>query len=456
MDTAPEVTRPNRKLSIFSPRVLAWAAWDWGSAAFNAVMTTFVFTVYLTSNAFGGKDRASEILGYGLAIAGVLIALTAPVTGLRSDANGRRKFWLGVNSVLVAILMALCFFVYPSPEFLLLGVGLIALGNIFFEFAGVNYNAMLHQVSTPQTIGKISGFGWAMGYVGGIAALIVVLYGFIQPDVGLFGVTSENGLNVRAVAVFSALWFAVFALPVFLVVPELKAGAPGEKIGFIESYRVLIRRVVQLFREQPNTIRFLLASAIFRDGLAAVFTFGGIIAAGTFGFQLAQVIQFAIFGNIIAALGAVIGGFLDDRIGPKRVIVGALIGLIISGAAVLILGNGTYELGGFTLTGTMTFWIFGLLLCLFVGPAQASARAFLSRLAPEHQQGELFGLYATTGKAVSFLAPLLFGVFISLFGEQRFGIIGILLVLIAGLILLLPVRSPHQESTVQDTHATRR
>lgn len=444
MNTAPESAPQERKLSLFSPRVLAWAAWDWGSAAFNAVMSTFVFTIYLTSNAFGTEERTSEVLGYGLAIAGVLIALTAPVTGLRADANGRRKLWLGVNSILVAVLMALCFFVFPSPEFLLLGVGLIALGNIFFEFAGVNYNAMLHQVSTPSTVGKVSGFGWAMGYVGGIVALFVVLYGFIQPEVGLFGITSEDGLNVRAVTVFSALWFAVFALPVFLVVPELKATNTVGRIGLVESYRILFARIARLFREQPNTIRFLLASAIFRDGLAAVFTFGGVIAAGTFGFELAQVIQFAIVSNMIAAIGAIIGGFLDDRVGPKAVIIGSLIGLLVSGAALLILGNGTYQFGSFTLTGTMTFWIFGLLLSVFVGPAQASSRAFLSRLAPGREQGELFGLYATTGRAVSFLAPLLFGLFITIFDEQRYGIIGILLILLAGLLLLLPVRSPEK------------
>ena len=143
--------------------VLAWAAWDWGSAAFNAVMTTFVFTVYLTSKAFGGEDQASAVLGGALAIAGAAIALLAPVTGQRSDSGGRRKLWLGVNTAAVALLTGLCFFVFPRPEFLLLGVTLIALGNVFFEFAGVNYNAMLAQVSTPGNIGKVSGFGWAHG-----------------------------------------------------------------------------------------------------------------------------------------------------------------------------------------------------------------------------------------------------------------------------------------------------
>ncbi|WP_081746787.1 MFS transporter [Arthrobacter sp. H5] len=427
---------------IFSRPVLAWASWDWGSAAFNAVMVTFVFTVYLTSDAFGGEAQASTVLGWGLAVAGLLIALLAPVTGQRSDAGGRRKLWLGVNSLVVAVLMALCFFVYPRPELLILGVALIALASIFFEFAGVNYNAMLSQISTPASVGRISGFGWAMGYVGGIIALILVLVAFVQPVVDWFGSNTADGLNIRLVAVFSAIWFLAFALPVMFVVPEVPRQQQAAQLGFLASYGLLVRRVKAIFKSSPHTIYFLLASAIFRDGLAAVFTFGGVIAAGTFGFSLSEVIVFAIVGNVIAAIGAVIGGYFDDRLGPKRVIIVALIGLLIAGTAVLVLGVSTFEVFGFQWTGDTTFWIFGLMLTLFVGPAQASSRAYLARLAPAGEEGELFGLYATTGRAVSFLAPALFALSITIFGGQLYGIVGILVVLLAGLLVLLPVKPP--------------
>ncbi|WP_104053157.1 MULTISPECIES: MFS transporter [unclassified Arthrobacter] len=423
-------------------QVLAWASWDWGSAAFNAVMTTFVFTVYLTSESFGGKDHASSVLGYGIALAGVAVAVFAPVMGQRSDAGGRRRLWLGINTALVCLATALCFFVLPRPEFLLLGVALIALGNVFSEFAGVNYNAMLSQISTPATVGRVSGFGWGMGYVGGIAALAVVLVGFINPDVGWFGVTSENGLNVRAVAVFAAVWLAVFAVPVLFAVPEVPRKERAAGIGFLASYGLLFRRVKAIYKTSPHTIWFLLASAVFRDGLAAVFTFGGVIAHGTFGWPLSQVIIFAIFGNVVAAVGAIAGGFLDDRAGPKKVIVFSLIGLLISGGFIALFGAGDQRLFGLQWSGDTTFWIFGLMLCLFVGPAQSASRAFLARLAPEGEEAELFGLYATTGRAVSFLAPTLFAAFITIFGAQRYGILGILLVLLAGLLVLLPVRSP--------------
>ena len=427
---------------LLSKPVLAWASWDWGSAAFNAVMTTFVFTVYLTSDAFGGETYASEVLGWGLAVAGLLIALLAPVTGQRSDVGGRRKLWLGVNSLAVAALTALCFFVFPRPELLILGVALIAAANIFFEFAGVNYNAMLAQISTPSSVGRVSGFGWAMGYVGGIVALVIVLVAFVQPVFDWFGSSTEGALNIRLVAVFSALWFLAFALPVMFAVPEVPRQRHADRLSFLASYGLLFRRIKAIYRTSPHTIYFLLASAIFRDGLAAVFTFGGIIAAGTFGFELSEVILFAIVGNVIAAIGAVIGGYFDDRVGPKLVIIVSLIGLLVAGTAVLVLGAADQQMFGLSWSGDTTFWIFGLLLTLFVGPAQASSRAYLARLSPRGEEGEMFGLYATTGRAVSFLAPALFSLFIGVFGEQRFGIIGILIVLLAGLLVLLPVKPP--------------
>jgi UMF1 family MFS transporter len=434
-------------------QVLAWASWDWGSAAFNAVMTTFVFTVYLTSSAFGGADSASSVLGAALGIGGFLIAVLAPVSGQRSDAGGRRKLWLGVHTGIVALLTGLCFFAYPRPEFLWYGAGLIAAGHVFSELAGVNYNAMLQQIATPQTIGRISGLGWSAGYFGGIVALLLVLSLFVQPAFHWFGSSTAESLNIRLVAVFSMLWIIAFSLPVLFAVPEVRR-RPAARLGVLASYGLLFRRIRAIYRTSPHTLYFLVASAVFRDGLAAVFTFGGVIAAGTFGFSLSQVIFFAIFGNVVAAIGAISGGLLDDRIGPKRVIVGALVGLLVAGTAILALGNGTYSVFGLTWTGTATFWVFGLFLTLFVGPAQSSARAYLARLAPDGESGELFGLYATTGRAVSFLAPSLFSLSIAIAAPlvaegqaQRWGIAGIMVVLLAGLLVLLPVRPPSKVAT---------
>ena len=418
-------------------RILAWSLWDWGSAAFNAVVTTFVFTVYITGSSFGDENVISAQLGWALAIAGFLIAVLAPITGQRSDTSGRRKFWLGVNTFIVVALTASMFFVEASPSFLLLGLFLVAAGNVFFEFAAVNYNAMLAQVSTPRSIGKVSGFGWGMGYIGGIALLLIVYFGLINPEVGMFGVTSENGLAVRVSMLISAIWFGLFALPVLFAVPEYRApnAVRRERVGFFQSYVVLAHDIARLWKTSRQTVYFLIASAVFRDGLAGVFTFGGVLAASVFGFSAGEVIIFAIAANVVAGIATIGVGAFDDRLGAKPVIVTALIGLVVCGLIVFLLHDG----------GQMVFWTAGLALTLFVGPAQSASRTFLARLIPAGREGEVFGLYATTGRAVSFLAPTAFALSVTIFGATYWGILGIILVLLVGLLLLLPVKAKQEQ-----------
>ncbi|MDA3643002.1 MFS transporter [Saccharopolyspora indica] len=411
--------------------VFSWALWDWGSSAFNTVILTFVFTVYLTEGVAVDPESGSTALGVALTIAGVCIALVAPVTGQRSDAGGRRKLWLAVHTALVIVCTAGLFLVQDDPSYLVLGLVLLAAASVFAEFATVNYNAMLLQVSTPATIGRISGFGWGMGYFGGLVALVIVLIGFVQPDVGLFGVTADNGLNIRAVALFAAVWFAVFAVPLFAFVPEAPSSGEPLRHALVSSYVVLGKRLAWMWREERRTLGFLVASAIYRDGLAAIFTFGGVIAAGTFGFTPSEVVVFAITANLVAGLGAFLGGRADDRFGPKAVIVTALFGLVVVGVLLLVLPP-----------GKAAFWVCGLTLAIFLGPTQSASRTFLARIATPGKEGEVFGLYATTGRAVSFLGPLAFSGFITLFGSQRAGMGGIVLILVVGLLAMLPVRSP--------------
>lgn len=411
--------------------VLAWGLWDWGSSAFNAVILTFVYSVYLTGtvgDGLPGPIDASAWLGYAIGGAGLLIALTAPVTGQRSD-GGRRKLSTGVWTALTVVAMALLYTVAPHPSFLWLGLLLLGLGSIFYELASVSYNAMLCQVATPATIGRVSGFGWSMGYFGGIVLLLVVYLGFVSGDGGLLGLPTANALNVRLIAIVAAVWFALSALPLFLRVPEVPA-ARTPRLGLAGSYRKLGRDLRALYRADRHAVYFLGASALFRDGLAAVFSFGAVLAVGVYGIGKGDVLVFGIAANVVSAVGALTGGALEDRIGPKAVITGSLVGMLGSGIVLLFA------------SGPTAFWVFGLFLTLFVGPAQSSSRTFLARLAPPGREGQLFGLYATTGRAVSFLAPTLYGVAITVFGAERAGILGILVVLAAGLAALLPVRGP--------------
>ena len=416
--------------------VLAWGLWDWGSSAYSAVITSFVFGPYIVRGVVGdaqpGGLSANTWLGISSAAAGLLIALIAPITGQRADAGGHRKRSLAIWSALVIAVMFGMYTVKNEPSYLWIALVLLAAGAVFQEFAVVSYNAMLPQVSTPESIGRVSGFGWSMGYIGGIFLLLICYVGFIAPDVGWFGVTSAGGLNIRAVAVFSAVWFAVFAIPVLLAVPEKPPGPKRRRVSFFASYPLLLNDIKGLFRRDRNAVHFLIASALYRDGLAAIFSFGAILAVSVYGLAQSSVLIFGIAANIVAALGALGMGAVEDRIGPKKVIMISLIGLITT-AMILLFARGA----------TM-FWIFGLLLTLWVGPAQASSRSFMARIAPAGREGEMFGLYATTGRAASFLAPALFALFSGLFSD-RIGIVGIALVLLAGTLLLARVKSPPRQ-----------
>ena len=417
-------------------RVLAWGLWDWGSAAYNTIILTFVFSVYLTDvvgDGLPGPVSANSWLAWSIGLAGLVLAVAAPVLGSRADARGRRRRSVGIWTAATVATMVGLVAVRDDHRYLALGLVLLGLGSIFVELAFVSYNAVLRQVSTPATMGRVSAFGWAMGYFGGIVLLLAVYLGFIAGDGpvrGLLGVPVADGWNIRLVAVVAAVWFAVFAVPVLVSVPEpppaRDAPAPA---GIAAAYRALGRDLRVLYRTDRNTVWFLAASALFRDGLAAVFTFGAVLAVTVYGIGAGDVLVFGVVANVVSALGALTAGRIDDRAGPKLVIIGSLLGMLACGTVLLFL------------SGPRAFWVFGLGLCLFVGPAQSSSRTFLCRLAPPGREGEMFGLYATTGRAVSFVAPTLVGVFTWLAGN-RAGIVGILVVLAAGLVAVWPVHSP--------------
>jgi UMF1 family MFS transporter len=415
-------------------QVWSWALWDWASSGFAAVVTTFVFAVYLTSSSFGNEDDLAGQVAFAAAIGGFIVAIFAPVIGRRSDDTGRRKRGLFIATMTLVIITATLFFIEPAPQFFIAGLALFTLAGVVFEFAQVNYNAMLSQVSTPSTIGRVSGFGWGLGYVGGIALLLILLIGFIQPDVGWFGVDSTNSLNIRATMLVTALWLGVFSIPLFLRVPETKPLSTDRGGSFWQGYRELGVTIRELAKHNRPVLWFLLASAIYRDGLNGAFTLGGIIAARAFGLDFTSILFFAIAGNLVAGVVTLVAGRLDDAFGPKPVI-------LVSLTVAMLAGLGMFVLYDF---GTPIFWATGLTLAACIGPIQAASRGLLLRLAPQDSPGALFGLYATTGRITSFLSQLLFGICVAAFGSTIFGVLGIAVVLLAGLLLLLPVKIAHR------------
>ena len=230
----------------------------------------------------------------------------------------------------------------------------------------------------------------------------------------------------------AAAWFAFFALPLLLLVHPPARG-PDERrdaVRFIGTYRKLWAEVVGEWRRDRNVVYYLVASAVFRDGLTGVFAFGAVLGVNVYGISQANVLLFGVSASLVAAIGAVLGGLLDNRVGSKPVIGGSLTAMI---AVLLTL---------LMLSGAIAFWVCGLLLCLFIGPTLSAARTLMLRMSAEGKEGVAFGLYTTTGRAVSFLAPWLFFVFVDWFGTDRAGIGGLCVVLTAGLIAMMAVRAP--------------
>lgn len=429
-------------------QVYSWALWDWATQPFNTVILTFVFTaLYLVGEGFLPPEVASldvddpvrlaaeadlaSGLGLGSTIAAFGILLLAPVLGQRADAAGRQKLWLGIGTGALILCMLGLWFVEPMPRLFWLGVALISAATVFQEIAAVNSNAMLIGIANPKNVGRISGLGWGFGYLGGIIALVIVV---VLDTFDWFGMSTDNGLAYRLIAVGCAVWAIVFSIPIFLNVPEPSLGRPERKVGFFASYPLLVKDVAGLYRNEETrpTFWYLLASAVFRDGLGGVFAFGAIIGTAVFKFGAQDIIIFGIAANLIAGVSTIAAGRLDDRLGPKRIILASIGSMIVAGLAVFFLRD----------AGVMVFWVGGLILCAFVGPAQAAARSFLARVTPAGREGEIFGLYATTGRAASWMASGAWTVLIVLTSQTAYGILGIVVVLIAGFLLLLPVKAP--------------
>lgn len=435
------MTRPARVPGARRRDVLAWALWDCGSTGMNAIVVTFVFSVYLTNTV--GLDAGPGVipesaLGVALTIAGITVAVLAPALGELVQAPTRRRAALTVLTVLAVTLTATMSMVRADPSYLFPGLALLAATAAAGDLASVPYNAMLRQLSTPATAGRISGLGWAAGYLGSVVLLALIYTGFVRGDGstrGALDIPLADGANVRAAMLAAAAWFAVFGTALLVRAGHIMRAAPvavpdAEPGGLAGAYRRVWVDLRAEWRRDPNLVRFLAASAIFRDGLVGVFTFGAVVGVTAYGVSAGDILLFGVAASVVAALGALAGGIADDRVGAKPVIVVSLCAMVLLTAALL------------SVSGPAAFWGLGLALCLFIGPTQSASRTMLLRMTGEGREGVVFGLYTMTGRAVAFLAPWMFALFVDAFDSVRAGLGGVAVVLAAGLAAMLTVRSP--------------
>jgi UMF1 family MFS transporter len=438
--------------------VTAWIFFDWAAQPYFTLITTFVFAPYFATHVASDPASGQSLWGFATAAAGVLIALMSPVLGAIADASGRRKPWIAAFGALLVIGSSLMWIGKPGdpgviPPLLIA----FAIATVGVEFATVFNNAMMPSLVPPDRIGRLSGTGWATGYVGGILSLILVL-GFLaaSPDTGrtLFGLMPLFGLDPvthqgdRITGPLSAVWFIIFVLPMFLLTPDYPARRPVREA--LREGLAELRQTLSELPKQKSLAAFLLANMVYTDGLVSLFAFGGIYAAGTFGWNTIQIGTFGILLAIAGAFGAWMGGKLDDRLGPKRVIAGSMTILLLSVIWILTVDRDSVLFikvappvpggGLFAAPAEQAYLVLGCLIGMAGGPLQAASRTLLIHLAPKDRIAQCFGLFALTGKLTSFVGPLLIGVITAITASQKAGMAVLVVFFVAGLLLLQRVR----------------
>jgi UMF1 family MFS transporter len=405
----------------------AWALYDWANSSFPTVVSTFVIAAYFVRGIAADPVGGQAQWGWMQSAAGLAVALLCPVLGAVADAGGRRRLMLGIATLLTAIATGLIWFALPSPDYALYALVCVGLATIAFEVGTVFYNSMLPGVAPPGRLGRVSGFGWGLGYAGGLACLALCLVLLIQPDPALFGLDRGASEHVRAVALLVAAWLVVFGWPVLVALPD----PPGPRPSWTQAAARGLEEIAALVRtlpRNPQLARFLVARLFYTDGLNTLFAFGAIYAAGVFGMGLDRILLFGIAMNVTAGLGAAGFALAEDRVGSRRMVLGALLAMVGLGTGLLLA------------TSELWFWIMALTLGLFFGPAQAASRSFMARLAPPDEISAHFGLFALSGRITGFLGPAALAAVTTATGSQRLGMATVLVFLAIGAAILATVR----------------
>jgi MFS transporter, UMF1 family len=397
--------------------IAAWTTYDFASNAFNTLVITFIFSRY-----FQGVVAADEAIGLtwwtrALNISALVVALCMPVMGAIADFSGRKKQFLFVTTMGAVAMSGMLFLIRPGMMVEALVIFVIA--NIMFEAAAVFYNGFLPELTTTERMGRVSGTGWAMGYMGGLLCLIIALVMLRTWE------PAEPWLNVRATNLLAAAWYLVFALPLFFIVRERQKRRSASFGLYIQAGFRRVGRTFRSLHTYREVAKLLLARLIYNDGLVVIFGMAAIYVGTVYGMGFDDILILGITVNVAAGIGAFSLGFINDWIGAKKTI--ALTLIVLTGATIL----------GATAPDMRTFWVAAIIIGLMVGPNQSASRAMLATFAPERKQGEFFGFFAFSGKLASVAGPLVYGTVAAATGSQRIAMGSIIGFFIIGFIVLM-------------------
>ncbi|MEM1118753.1 MAG: MFS transporter [Bacteroidota bacterium] len=412
--------------------VWSWALYDFANSAFTTLVITFVYATYFVRGIAADETSGTALWSLGVVVpTAIVVALLSPLLGALADSTGTRKRALLICTVVAVGGTVLLFF--PQRGDVVLAITLVVVANIAFEMAQVFYNAFLPEIAPADRIGRISGWGWALGYVGGLLCMALAL-GLVLPEVAPFGLDKETGEHVRVTNLLVAGWFALFSIPAFLYLREPKPEAPPEA-GLVRKTFGELRETFRDIRNYRQIVRLLVARMIYNDGLVTIFAMGGIFAATAYGFTESEILFFGIVLNVAAGLGAFVFGSLDDRLGGKTTIFISL-GILVVATVVAVLGPTKAWL-----------WGAGVLIGIAAGPNQAASRSLLGRFVPHDKETEFYGFFAFSGKATAFAGPALFGLMTTWFGTQRAGVAAVLGLFAIGALVLASVNEEEGQRT---------
>ena len=403
-------------------KIFNFALYDFANSSFTTIIITFVFATYFAKQIAPNPVIGQSYWGWTIGITGFLVAITGPIVGAFADKKNRTVFFVRCFSLLCIIFTGLLWFSKPYESYLLYTLIIVGIANFFYELSLIFYNSLLKDISNNKNLGKSSGFGFALGYVGGIIILLISIKLFIDTDNLPFGLTKEDSENIRAIALLVGIWFLIFSAPfIFFAIKEKKIKVKSH-INFNDLKKLLWNKKITTLG------KFLIARMLYADGLNAIIVMGGIFAVGVFGLEIKDLLKLSIIMNLTAFIGAFIGGIINDRFGSKIVIIFSLIGLIFSSIAILF----TFEV--------TTFFYLAAINGLFIGPIQSASRVVITSMLNKNNQGKGFGLFATSGKLTSFLGPLLVSTVTFLTSSQRIGFSAAIILLLFGLIILLNIK----------------
>jgi len=404
-------------------KIFNFALYDFANSAFTTIIITFIFSTYFAKQIAPNPVLGQSYWGWTIGITGVVVALIGPLLGTIADKKNYTEFFIKIFTIICISLTCLLWFSKPSEKYLIYTLFIVGLANIFYELSLIFYNSTLKKISESNNLGKSSGFSFALGYIGGIIVLIICITIFIDNDSLPFGLSKENSENVRATSILVAFWYLIFSMPFLFNLKKTNKNEIEEKINNTKNFKELI------WDKGLNNIgKFLLARMLYADGLNAIIIMGGIFAVGVFSLEIKDLLVLSVLMNITAFIGAIVGGYANDRFSSKSVIIFSLIGLILSSSIILFLKS------------KIIFLFFASINGFFIGPVQSASRVFMTKSIDENNQASGFGLFALSGKLTSFIGPLLVSTITYISNSQKIGFSSAIALLLIGLLVLLKVK----------------